>query len=100
MKTLRKSVFRVGLVSFLMFAVSLGVSVRGWAQEKKPDAEVLARMEKTLDDTDRQARNLTGQARTRLVQNQAKLKNMVERLRAGGTVDPKEIDEVLKQYSR
>lgn len=74
--------------------------MRGWTQEKSPNADVLARMEKTLDDTDRPGQHLTGQARTRWVQNQAKLRGLIERLRAGGTVDPKEIDEVLKQYPR
>lgn len=95
-----KPICRVGLLSFLMFVVRFGVFTPGWTQEKKADAEILARMEKTLDDSDRQGQHLTGQARTTWVQNQAKVKSLVERLRAGGTVDPKEIDEVLKQYSR
>ncbi len=86
--------------SFLAIALAVVASMPAWAQEKRPDVEVLARMEKTLSDTDRQVQHLTGASRTRWVQNQAKLRSLVERLRAGETVDPKEIDEVLKEYSR
>lgn len=85
---------------FLAIGLGLLASIPGWAQERSRDPELVARLEQMLSDADWQARNLTGGAKGKWLLHQAKIRRLVDQLKAGQSVDPREIDEILREHSR
>ena len=83
--------------TFLAVTLAVLASSPAWAQEKKTDPELVARMEQLLSDGDWKARNLTGGPKLKWLLHQRKLNGLVDRLKAGQSVDPKEIDQLLKE---
>ena len=67
-----------------------------WAQQKSPDANLLAQLEKRLAESDSKSRGLTGGPKSLWLLREAKIEKIIDRLKAGQSVDPKEIDVILK----
>ena len=81
-----------------LLAVGLGALAASplWAQQQKPDQNLVAQLEKRLAESDSKTRNLTGGPKGLWLLRQAKIEKLIERLKAGQSVDPKEIDVILK----
>lgn len=86
-----------------MFAVaaSLGVFVAfsANAQEKPANREIV-KLEQLRDETEWKIVTAGGAAKSKWLLHERKIDNMVERLKAGRTVDPKEIDQLLNEHYR
>jgi hypothetical protein len=67
-----------------------------WAQQKSPDPNLLAQLEKRLAESDTKAKGLTGGPKSLWLLREAKIEKIIDRLKAGQAVDPKEIDVILK----
>ena len=67
-----------------------------WAQQKSPDANLLAQLEKRLAESDSKSKGLTAGPKSLWLLRQAKIEKIIDRLKAGQAVDPKEIDVILK----
>jgi hypothetical protein len=67
-----------------------------WAQQKSPDANLLAQLEKRLAESDTKSKGLTGGPKALWLLREAKIEKIIDRLKAGQSVDPKEIDVILK----
>lgn len=79
-------------------ALALLFSVPAWAQQRTTDPKVMARLEEMFSQTDWQLRTRgpTGV----LALHQAKLRRIIDQLKSGQAVDPKEIDALLQEHSR
>ena len=82
----------------LILAVALGMFAATpiWAQQQKPDANLMAQLEKRLAESDSKAKGLTGGPKQKWLLRQAEIDKVIDRLKAGQSVDPKEIDVILK----
>jgi len=78
-------------IAFNIFAVT-----PMWAQQKSPDANLLAQLEKRLAESDTKSKGLTGGPKSLWLLREAKIEKIIDRLKAGQSVDPKEIDVILK----
>ena len=67
-----------------------------WAQEKSPDANLLAQLEKRLAESNAKSKGLTGGPKSLWLLREVKIEKIIDRLKAGQSVDPKEIDIILK----
>ncbi len=76
------------------------VSASTLAQQKADNQELIARLERMASDSDSKARMLTGGPKQQWLLRELRIKNLIEKLKAGQQVDPREIDEILKQQSR
>lgn len=87
---------------FLTIAISLIflTSMPAMAQEREANPQLLARMEQMLSEGEWKALNLTGKPKGLWLLHQAKISRIVDQLKAGKSVDPREIDELLKEHSR
>lgn len=66
-----------------------------WAQQSGPDATLLAQLEKKLAHSESESKRLTGGPKSLWLLREAKIKKLIQRLKAGQSVDPKEIDVAL-----
>ena len=87
---MRTKVFTLA-ITFIVFAVA-----PMWAQQQKADLNLVAQLEKRLAESDLKSKGLTGAPKQLWLLRRAKIDNIIDRLKAGQSVDPKEIDTVLK----
>lgn len=80
----------------LAIALNVFTVAPTWAQQKSPDADLLAQLEKRLAESDTRSKGLTGKPRSLWLLRQAEIEKIIGRLKAGESVDPKEIDVILK----
>ena len=82
----------------LTFAIALNIFAVApmWAQQQNADQNLVAQLEKKLADSDTKAKGLTGGPKSLWLLRQAKIEKIIDRLKAGQSVDPKEIDVILK----
>jgi hypothetical protein len=82
-----------------IFVLALAINVLAvspmWAQQKAPDANLIVQLENRLAESDAQSKRLTGAPKSLWLLREAKIERIIERLKAGQTVDPKELDAVL-----
>lgn len=81
---------------FLTIALSALAATPMWAQEQKADENLMAQLEKRLDESNTKSKGLTGKPRSLWLLRQAEIEKIIRRLKAGESVDPKEIDVILK----
>ncbi len=79
-------------------ALALLFSVPAWAQQQSADPKLMAWLEEMLSQTDWQTR--TRGPTGLLLLHQAKLRRIIDQLKSGQAVDPKEIDALLQEHSR
>jgi hypothetical protein len=80
----------------LAVILNMFVATPIWAQQQKADATLVAQLEKMLAESDSKAKGLTGGPKLKWLLREAKIEKIIDRLKAGQSVDPKEIDEILK----
>ena len=78
-------------------ALTLFVSVPAWAQQQTADPELIARLEEMLSKTDWQTR-AGGGSKGVLLLHQAKLRRIIDQLKSGRSVTPKEIDVLFLEH--
>jgi len=66
-----------------------------WAQEKSPDANLLPQLENRLAQSDSESKRLTGAPKMLWLMREAKIEKIIDRLKAGQSVDPKELDVIF-----
>jgi Flp pilus assembly protein TadB len=88
-------------IKLLVVAVSIVLlAVAAQAQEQRADRELMAKLEQMRSETEWKAQTLAGGPKQKWLLHQSRLNRLIDRLKAGQTVDPKEIDELLKEHSR
>jgi len=88
------------LIPVLGVTFILSVSASTSAQQKGADTELLARLERLASESDSKVRNLTGGPKGKWLLHQRKVNRLIDQLKSGQPVDPKEIDEILAEHSR
>ena len=83
-------------VFFLAVSLSVLVAMPVGAQQQSPDPNLVAQLEKMLAQSDYKSRTLTGGPKGLWLLRQAKIEKIIERLKAGQPVDPKDLDTILK----
>ena len=83
------------LVLVLVMGLNLLAATPMIAQQTGPDANLLAQLEKKLAQSDSEGKRLTGAPKSLWLLREAKIAKIIERLKAGESVDPKELDVVL-----
>ena len=84
----------------MIFALSLLVSFSAGAQEQGAKTELLAKLEQMLTETQWKVETLGGGAKGKWLLHQRKLGKLIDQLKTGQSIDPREIDELLKEHSR
>jgi hypothetical protein len=81
------------------FALAIALNVFAvaplWAQEKSPDANLFAQLEKRLTQSESESKRLTGEPKALWLMRKAKIEKVIDRLKAGQSVDPKELDVIF-----
>lgn len=90
----RKLVLTTSLISIL--SISAAVS----AQQKTDDAALVARLERMASESDQKVRTLNGAPKQKWLLHQMRVRGLIDKLKAGQSVDPKEIDAILTEHSR
>lgn len=81
--------------------VSIGLLVAtAEAQDKGSDRELVAQLEQMRSQSEQKVQNLTGVPKQTWLLHEARINKLIDRLKAGQTVDPKEIDALLKEHYR
>jgi 7,8-dihydro-6-hydroxymethylpterin-pyrophosphokinase len=80
----------------LAAALNIFIATPMWAQQQKPDANLVAQLDKMLAESDSKARGLTGAPKQKWLLRHAKIEKIIDRLKAGQSVDPRDIDVILK----
>lgn len=78
----------------------LWTSVPTLAQQKSENAELLARLERLASENEWKIRTSTGAPHGKWLLHQRKVQRLIDQLKAGQPVDPKEIDQILAEHSR
>ena len=88
-------------MKLFVVAVSIGfLSVTGQAQDQGTNRELVAKLEQMRSDSAHKAEILSGGPKQEWLLREAKINRLIGQLKAGQTVDPKEIDELLKVHYR
>jgi hypothetical protein len=87
-------------IFFLALSMTLVLSASASAQPKADDKELVAHLQRMASETEWKTRTLTGAPQQKWLLHQVRVRRLIERLNAGQSVDPKEIDELLREHSR
>jgi len=87
-------------IKLFVVAVSMSLlAVAAQAQDKGSNPELVARLEQMRTASEHKAEILNGKPKAEWLLREARINRLIDQLKAGQTVDPKEIDELLKvQY--
>jgi hypothetical protein len=85
---------------FLVLSMSLILSASASAQPKADDKELVARLERMASETEWKTRTLTGAPQQKWLLHQMRVRRLIDQLKSGQSVDPKAIDDILKEHSR
>ena len=85
------------LIPALGLSLILSVSAYASAQQKTDNQELIAQLERMASDGDWKTRTMTGKPLQNWQMHQAKIRRLIDQLKSGQSVDPKEIDELLKE---
>ncbi len=80
-------------------ALSLVVSGPAWSQQQAGDPQLIAQLEKMLSKDDWRV-TTRGGAKGALLIHRAKLTRIIDELKSGKSVDPKEIDALLREHEQ
>ena len=85
------------LIPALGLSLILSVSAYASAQQKPDNPELVAQLERMASDVDWKTRTMTGKPLQIWQIHRAKIRHLIDQLKSGQSVDPKEIDELLKE---
>lgn len=83
---------------FLIIGVVLTFSVSALAQEHVASPALMARLQRMADQTDWKLKTTTGGYKGRWLLHQARLRRIVDEIKAGKPVDAKEIEALQKEH--
>jgi len=88
----------------LVLALSAGsilwMSAPVSAQPKTENSELVARLERMASENDWKLRTSTGAPHQKWLLHQMRVQKLIEQLKVGQSVDPKEIDRIIVEHSR
>ena len=90
-------------MSIKLFVVAVSMSllaVAAQAQDKGSNPELVAKLEQMRSDSEHKAEILTGKPKAEWLMREARINRLIGQLKAGQSVDPQEIDELLKEHYR
>jgi len=88
-------------IKVFLVAVSMAILAAGaQAQDKGSNPELVARLEQMRTASEHKAQILTGKPKAEWLLREARINRLIDQLKAGQSVDPKEIDELLKEQYR
>ncbi len=90
-------------MNFKLFVAVISISLLGVtaeAQNHGADREFVAKLEQMRDQSAQKAQNLTGGPKLKWLLHEARINKLIDQLKAGQAVDPKEIDALLKERYR
>jgi ABC-type sugar transport system ATPase subunit len=90
----RKLILAISLMSILSISASAS------AQQKSENTELVARLERLASESDQKVRTLNGGPKQKWLLHEMRVRRLIDKLKSGQSVDPKEIDEILKEHSR
>ena len=79
----------------LAIALNVFAAAPMWAQQKTPDANLFAQLDKRLTQSESESKRLTGKPMLLWLMREAKIEKVIDRLKAGQSVDPKELDVIF-----
>lgn len=86
------------LYPFVAFSfILLGFS---WAGQQVTDSELISKLEEMQSKHDWQARNRTGAPKLFLLMHQARVSRLLNQLKSGNTIDPRDIDVLYREHYR
>lgn len=88
-------------LKLFVVALSLGLlAAAAEAQDKGSNRELVAKLEQMRSQSEWKTRTLAGAPKQKWLLHEARVNKLIDRLKAGQSVDPKEIDELLKEHYR
>jgi len=88
-------------IKLFVVAVSMSLlAVAAQAQDKGSNPELVAKLEQMRSDSEHKAEILTGKPKAEWLMREARINRLIGQLKAGQSVDPQEIDELLKEHYR
>ena len=88
-------------IKVFLVAVSMAILAAGaQAQDKSSNPELVAKLEQMRSDSEHKAEILTGKPKAEWLMREARINRLIGQLKAGQSVDPQEIDELLKEHYR
>ncbi len=90
----RKLILAISLMSILSISASAS------AQQKAENTELVARLERMASENDWKITTSTGAPHQKWLLHQLRVERLIEQLKAGQPVDPKEIDRIIEEHSR
>jgi hypothetical protein len=83
-----------------IIGLGLIVSVPAWAQGKPENQKLAQQFDQMANETDWKVRTATGGVKGKWLLHQVKVRELGDRIKAGESVDAKEIDSLLREHSR
>src|SRR5262245_49817848 len=97
---IRRDIKKERCMKSTMFFLAISLSVLAakpiWAQQQKSYPNLMVQLEQRLADSDSEARQLTGGPKELWLLRKLQIEETIDRLKAGQSVDPNEIDMILK----
>ena len=88
-------------IKLFVVAVSVGfLAITAHAQDKSSNRELVAKLEQMRSDSEHKAEILAGKPKQEWLLREARINGLIAQLKAGQSLDPKEIDELLKEHYR
>ena len=88
------------LIWVLSMGLFLSTSAAASAEQKTDDAALVARLERMASESDQKVRTLNGAPKLKWLLHEKRVKGLIDKLKAGQSVDPKEIDAILTEHYR
>ena len=85
---------------FVVAAAMVFLAVAAQAQDKGSNQNLVARLEQMRTDSEHKAEILAGKPKQEWLLREARINGLIAQLKAGQSLDPKEIDELLKERYR
>ena len=87
-------------IVFLAMIPVVFVAMLGWVQAQGNQPHLLALLEPTLEKCEWKVQTLTGGPKGVMLLHQTKMRRILSELRAGQPVNPKEIEEIMKEHPK
>ena len=82
---------------FVVAALLALMAVVAGAQDKDSNQELMAKLEQMRNETEQKVQSLSGGPKLKWLLHEARVNKLIDRLKAGQPVDPKEIDDLLNE---
>ena len=85
-------------VFLALMLISL-VAMPAWAQPQGNQVPLVAQLEPMLEKCEWKVRTITGGPKGLMLLHQTRMRRILSELKAGQSVEPKEIEEIMKEHS-